>query len=133
VTAAHGFQIDELQAPRLLTEVKPGNGNRQMKPAGPGASRIDEPHAVTLGLAGLMRVSADDYVKPRGARIQVQCLYVMKDVHTDCASFDSDRLGQDGRPRRRIDVAADSNNGCELLEGMQYIGGTDISGVNDEI
>ena len=80
-----------------------------------------------------MGMPADDGMKPRGLRHQVQLPHIMQYVETRRASVHDCRLGQLPRPPLRIHISAHGKHRREFLKLCQDLGLANVSRMHDQI
>jgi len=78
-------------------------------------------------------VAADYDCKSRGFRLELQLRKIVQDINRNAADFESFGLRQLLCPRTLVDVAAYGGDGSNCGELIDYLGGTDIPGMNDVI
>jgi len=78
-------------------------------------------------------MTGHDHAHPRGAGLDVEFREIVNDIDEDAAHPDQLRLAQARRPRLRVVVASDRNQGRHGGEFIQNAGAAHIAAVNDVV
>lgn len=127
------LQLNEFDFERLAIHIYEREGNRQLKPARPRASRVDVEYAIALGLPRLMGMPADDDVEAGGSRIQVQSLDIVKNIEEDRARFCYGGIRQIASPVSLIDVSTYRDDGRKFSQSCKNLRLANISCVDDQV
>jgi len=80
-----------------------------------------------------MAVAADYGGEARSLGFQIQSRQIVKNINGDASDLDNLCFRQIARPRRCVDIAADSGNGCHAAKLLQDFWCAYVSGVNDMV
>ncbi len=117
----------------VMTYFNDRQTHRQRKPPRPGAAGVEIEDAVFAFHKGGVGMAEDDRGEACRGGVQVQGEEFVEDVDKDAVDLDDPGMGQIRGPGAPVGVAPDGVHRRDLRQGLQYLGITDVPGVNDQL